>query len=116
MPRDAMAVMAATLLVMPKAPIVRAPACLPADAELVLGLLADFALGLDGSVDGLTAAEFARAWRARFGSAVSPNRLATMRRRGLAEQVVCARSCAVTGVSRRPWVPVGMGALELACS
>lgn len=78
------------------------PAALPAlvVAEVpakISTLLEDYRLGLDARVDGLTRAEFARAWKARYSaiSAAPMQQLDAAIEAGAVVRV-CGRTCAVT--------------------
>lgn len=84
---------------------------------LAMSLLTDFAVGIDGKPQGLTVAEFDRAWRARrYDGAAPKDVLYQLRDEGLVLQIPTKRRCAVLGVWRHAWATAGVVAKDLPCS
>jgi len=79
-----------------------------AQVFLLACLCTDFALGIDGELQGLTRAEMARAWRARYQSELPRRAVNRLSEDLQIDLLPKRRQCAVSGHHRRPWAPVAM--------
>jgi len=76
----------------------------PAQTVQLYALIARHQFDMQGIVTGVTPAEIARAWQAKFGDRLPRGPMAKLSDARLIRRLPMHRPCAVAGVMRRPWV------------